>query len=202
MTGRAAIRGRTRRATRPRLLAALLLAGLLPAGGMLVLATAPAQTRIEKLFDNWTVVCVEPAEGTGAGRRCTMSQKLLSQKARRPVLSWTIVPEPEKGALGVIVSAPLGVRLRPGLRLSFGKDDARDIAYTVCGPRWCQATFQLSDELRLKFAGHQTVQVSFVRGNGRRLAFDAPLAGFAEALAYLAAQTEQNTAAQRKKKKK
>lgn len=148
-----------------------------------------AQTRVEKIFDNWRVVCVEPAEGADGTRRCAMSQTLLAQSSRRPLVRWVIVPEPERKTLGLAISAPLGVLLKPGLRLSFGDQDAVNIPYTVCGPRWCQATLQLSDELRAELAGHEGVQVSFVRRNGRRLALEAPLKGFAAALEHLLAQS-------------
>ena len=158
-----------------------------------------AQTRIERFFGEWKVTCVEPAQGGEAeggeaaggapARRCSMSQTLLARETRRPVVRWVILPAADGGAPLLAVSAPLGVLLQPGLRLAFGGEEALVVPYTVCGPRWCQATLRLSEELRRNLAGHDGVEVSFVRPGGRRLALEAPLDGFGPALEHLLAQS-------------
>ena len=158
---------------------------LLIAGAVLVsifsYGEGSAQTRTERFFDDWRGLCVESAEGP---KRCSMSQTLVLNNPRREVFRWTILPA-ENNELTNVLSAPLGVSLRPGLELSLPETEPISVPYNVCGSRWCQANLPMSDEIRNRMANGESVKVVYVNRRGQRLRFEVTVRGFAEALNYL-----------------
>ena len=168
---------------------AKLLASFL-AGGLLVsafgLSHGEAQTRTEHIFEDWRVVCAEaPASETDS--RCHMVQTLIHNESRRELLRWMIISDGENEPVHVL-SAPLGVSLRPGIQLAFGDEDVASLSYSLCDRRWCHARQPLSEELRSLMASGEPVRVIYANRRGQSLRMEATMRGFSEAVAYMEEQ--------------
>lgn len=143
-----------------------------------------AQTRTERFFDDWKVLCVENADGD---KQCSMNQTLVQTNPRREVFRWTILVDQQKQLTNVL-SAPLGVALKPGLELTLGESEPISVPYEVCGRRWCQARLPMSDDIWSRMASGEAVNAVYVNRRGQRLRLEPTVRGFREAIDYLQSQ--------------
>ena len=145
---------------------------------------AQAQTRTERFFDDWRVVCVERDESP---RQCSMTQTLVQNNPRRQVFRW-LVGVNQEGEMVDILNAPLGVLLGPGMEVSVEGEDPVTVAYNVCGRRWCQGPLPTSDEVRGRMTAGVPVHVVYSNARGQRLRMEVTVRGYREALNYLRSQ--------------
>jgi invasion protein IalB len=164
------------------LAACLVVAGVLGAG--VFGAGAEAQTRTERFFDDWNVLCMESQDGV---KRCRMTQALVRTNPRREVFRWVVVANQE-AELENILSAPLGVALRPGVELLVEGAEPISVPYEVCGRQWCQARVAMVAAVVDTMAAGSPVQVTYVNQRGQRLRMEVTARGYRDALDYLQSQ--------------
>ena len=145
---------------------------------------AKAQTRTERFFDDWNVLCLERDNGD---KRCRMTQTLVQDNPRREVFRWVVAMNQEE-AMESILSVPLGVDLRQGVELALGGDEPISVPYEVCGRRWCQARMPMSAGMAELMGAGMPVQVTYVNPRGQRLRMEVTVRGFREAINYLQSQ--------------
>ena len=159
---------------------AAVLAAIL-SGAAIVGTEAGAQTRTERFFDDWNVQCVEREDGV---KRCRMSQALVRANPRREVFRWVVVANQE-AELENILSAPVGVALRPGVELQVEGAEPIPVPYEVCGRQWCQARVTMVAAVVDTMAAGNPVQVTYVTQRGQRLSMEVTARGYRDALDYL-----------------
>lgn len=148
---------------------------------MLDAGNAQSQTRTERTFDDWKVLCVERDEG---GKRCRMTQALVQRDSRRQIFRWVVTVDQE-GEMVNVLSAPLGVSLRSGVELLVEGNEPVSVPYEVCGRRWCQARLPMSPQISDPMATGMPVQVTYVNPRGQQLRMEVTVRGYRDAFNYL-----------------
>lgn len=143
-----------------------------------------AQTRTERFFDDWNVLCLERDDGV---KQCRMTQTLVQNNSKREVFRWVVAMNQED-EMESLLSAPLGVNLRQGIELVLGGDEPVSVPYEVCGRRWCQARMPMSAGMAELLGAGMPVQVTYVNPRGQRLQMEVTARGFREAFNYLQSQ--------------
>lgn len=143
--------------------------------------SAQAQTRTERAFDDWKVVCVETEEGS---KRCSMSQALVQRNSRREIFRWLVAVD-RQGEMVNVLSAPLGVSLRPGVELLLGDAEPVAVPFELCGRRWCQARLPMSPQISDPMATGMPVQVTYVNPRGQQIRMEVTVRGYHDAFSYL-----------------
>ncbi|WP_018937819.1 MULTISPECIES: invasion associated locus B family protein [unclassified Thioalkalivibrio] len=166
-------------------LLALLLAGLAAPGaaqdmGQPGQPQQPVQQEPETtVYQDWEVACID----TPNGERCQMQQTLQIQdeQAQGLFLQATIRREGDQHVIEVLV--PLGVDLRPGIRMQV--DDAgeeMDAGYVTCVQQGCVAGRELNDSQMSSLRGGQALTVAFrALHQEQPFVFDVSLMGFTDA---------------------
>lgn len=159
-------------------LAAGLVVALVHGGG------AEAQTRTERAFDDWKVLCVESDDGV---KRCRMTQALIRSNPRQEVFRWVLVVNQENEMVNVL-NAPLGVSLSPGIELLVEGGEPISVPYELCSRQGCQARLPMTAQITDSMAAGMPVQVTYVNPRGQRLRMEVTARGYREALNYLQSQ--------------
>jgi invasion protein IalB len=162
---------------------AFLLAGIMLAG------QADAQgARTERFFDDWTVACVEDAEGQV---NCEMRQLHVTNQPRQNVFRWLIGRATEGRFAGQLVNvfqAPLGVSLPEGIEVDVDGLGSFAVAFEICGSVWCQGRVAMSDDLAAQMAAGASANIHYRDGRGNSVRTEATGRGFGDALQYLRSQ--------------
>ncbi len=167
-------------------------AGLIPALFLLLPGLALAQQADPQMqqqmqqqepettvYQDWEVACIE----TPQGERCRMQQTLEIQdeQARGLFLQATVRREGDQHIIEILV--PLGVDLRPGIRMQV--DDAgeeMDAGYVTCVQQGCVAGRELNSEQMSALRGGQALTVAFrALHQEQPFVFDVSLMGFTDA---------------------
>lgn len=126
----------------------------------------------------WTLSC-----GTG------LCQAFMTIEAEgKDILSWTITANPERNLVSMLLSAPVGTALPPGIRFWTAAETYFDVPFQVCDPNACTAVAVVDAKMRQAIAGTKAVRVSYyVYGKADPIVFDAAVEGFPDAVAALEA---------------
>ncbi|WP_019594321.1 invasion associated locus B family protein [Thioalkalivibrio sp. ALM2T] len=166
-------------------LLALLLVGLAAPGtaqqmGQPGQPQQPVQQEPETtVYQDWEVACID----TSNGERCRMQQTLQIQdeQAQGLFLQATVRREGDRHVIEVLV--PLGVDLRPGIRMQV--DDAGeelDAGYVTCVQQGCVAGRELNSQQMSALRGGQALTVAFrALHQEQPFVFDVSLMGFTNA---------------------
>ncbi|WP_018866007.1 MULTISPECIES: invasion associated locus B family protein [unclassified Thioalkalivibrio] len=131
------------------------------------------------IHQDWEVACIE----TPQGERCRMQQTLEIQdeQAQGLFLQATVRREGDQHIIEILV--PLGVDLRPGIRMQV--DDAgeeMDAGYVTCVQQGCVAGRELNSEQMSALRGGQALTVAFrALHQEQPFVFDVSLMGFTDA---------------------
>ncbi|HLZ66841.1 MAG TPA: invasion associated locus B family protein [Aliidongia sp.] len=191
--------GRTRTKLLPMLAGALLLTatagaeaatGPAPAAAAPVAAAAaPEGPRLTmQSFGGWGYRCQQAmVDGKPGNTACALSQGVTVQQdgKNQTVMTVTVTAAPDAKSHAITIQVPLGVRLKPGLSLAVDDGTAQALAFDYCGPRGCWVAGAPIDGLVEALKTGKTGRGRIVLLNGRELAIEFPLAGFAAGLAAL-----------------
>ncbi|WP_018141584.1 invasion associated locus B family protein [Thioalkalivibrio sp. ALJ7] len=143
-------------------------------------AQQPAQQEPETtVYQDWEVACFDTQEG----ERCRMQQTLEIQdeQAQGLFLQATVRREGDQHVIEVLV--PLGVDLRPGIRMQV--DDAgeeMDAGFVTCVQQGCVAGRELSSDQMSALRGGRALTVAFrALQQEQPFVFDISLMGFTDA---------------------
>ncbi|OOC48719.1 invasion associated locus B family protein [Thioalkalivibrio versutus] len=131
------------------------------------------------VYQDWEVACID----TPNGERCQMQQTLQIQdeQAQGLFLQATIRRDGDQHVIEVLV--PLGVDLRPGIRMQV--DDAgeeMDAGYVTCVQQGCVAGRELNSQQMSSLRGGQALTVAFrALHQEQPFVFDVSLMGFTDA---------------------
>jgi invasion protein IalB len=124
-------------------------------------------------FQDWLVRCQAVKEEVG----CGMSQQILDQKARQPILQLHLARAPSGEGHQLVVVLPLGVTVPSGIVVQV--DEAkRNVAFTQCLPGGCVAPVALDAALLELLKSGKEARVAVVDRTGQTVAVPFSLKGF------------------------
>jgi len=153
-------------------------------------AKSPAKTAaksdvVTKKFSDWTVQC-----GTAESvKRCVMGQAIQVQISEKAVLSVAleIGRVGEKQELALIMTAPLGISLPPGIQLKIDAGKVIRAPYRIC-TKGCVALLPMDSKLIGALKKGKEAKVGIVIGAEKGVALPISLTGFTKAFNYFKAQ--------------
>lgn len=139
----------------------------------------PQLTRLPtQRFGSWALSCVQNVQGA---KRCTLGLIVMERARKQAILKLGFVAT-RKGPAMVALTPPNAL-IPAGFTMVPEKSQGVRVPYTRCMPRACEAIFLLSDQLATSLRTAAHLQVRFVAGNGHPVAFQIPIAGFADGYA-------------------
>lgn len=127
-------------------------------------------------FDAWLVRCQTVKEHVG----CGMSQQILDQRSRRPVLQLHLARAPKGDGHQLVAIMPLGVTVPPGIVIQIGANK-RNVAFTQCLPGGCVAPAAVDAAYLAVLKSGAEARVGVVDRRGQTVAVPFSLKGFAPA---------------------
>ena len=127
-------------------------------------------------FQDWLVRCQAVKEDVG----CGMSQQILDQRARQPILQLHLARAPSGGGHQLVAVLPLGVSVPAGIVLQAGHAK-RNVAFTQCLPGGCVAPLAADTALIETLKSAKDGRVAVVDRAGKTVAVPFSLKGFAPA---------------------
>jgi invasion protein IalB len=127
-------------------------------------------------FQDWLVRCQAVKEDVG----CGMSQQILDQRARQPILQLHLARAPTGSGHQLVIVLPLGVSVPSGILLQAG-DAKRNVAFTQCLPGGCVAPLAADAALIDVLKSAKSGRVGVVDRMGKSVGVPFSLKGFAPA---------------------
>lgn len=148
----------------------------------LLLGVAPAGRAADKPEPLWHKRCAPSADGAPA---CTVEQFAVAMPQHVVLLHvrFSLVAKGDQARM--VVTAPLGVLLPPGLTLSIDGGQAIALPFERCTGQGCEATAMLDESALAKFAGGKTLTVRYAVSETRSEDIPIRLQGFSDALKSL-----------------
>jgi invasion protein IalB len=124
-------------------------------------------------FDAWLVRCQTVKADVG----CGMSQQILDQRSRQPVLQLILGRAPSGKGHQLVAVMPLGVTVPPGIAIQIG-ETKRNVAFTQCLPGGCVAPLPVDDAFLRVLKSGKDGRVGVVDRRGQTVAVPFSLKGF------------------------
>jgi invasion protein IalB len=131
-------------------------------------------------FDAWLVRCQAVGDETG----CGMSQRILDQRSRQPVLQLHMARAAKGQGHQLLVVLPLGVAVPPGIVIQIG-DNKRNVAFTQCLPGGCVAPLEIDQKYVSVLKSGAEGRIGVVDRRGQTVAVPFSLKGFDGAFAKM-----------------
>jgi invasion protein IalB len=151
---------------------------------LLMMGNGLCQTKIERTFGTWRVVCVE---NEGSARKCSMLQSYTVPNTKQLAFVWVIGVN-EKKELGLTMTVPPGVSIKEGVRISLGQGEPRTIAFDLCGTRACTARAPLDNALLQAITGNPKGSANYVTAARKQVQIELDLSQFKNAYDYFIKQ--------------
>ncbi|MBV9330818.1 MAG: invasion associated locus B family protein [Alphaproteobacteria bacterium] len=140
------------------------------------LRTSPQLTRLPvQRFGSWALSCVQNAQGA---KRCSLGLTVVERQRKQAILKLGLIATKKGPAM--IVLTPPNALIPAGFTMVPEKAQGVRVPYTRCMPRACEAIFLVSDQLATALRTSPNLQVRFVAGSGRPVAFQIPIGGFGD----------------------
>jgi invasion protein IalB len=167
-----------------------LMAGVLVLGGAGLLAwnwASPAggekPTAATFGYQDWLVRCQAAKDVVG----CGMTQQILDQRARQPILQLHLARAPSGEGHQLVVVMPLGVSVPSGVVMQIG-EMKRNAAFTQCLPGGCVAPIVADAALLEAFRSAKDGRVGVVDRAGKTVGVPFSLKGFSPAFEKMESQ--------------
>lgn len=142
-------------------------------------ASKPQQTTAKTRQTGWRPQCTSASRG--AKPDCAVNQRVVLANTGQLVAAITIrVPSKTRKPV-MMLQAPLGLYLPPGMTISFGKNKAATVPLQTCDNNGCYAGQPLSADLLKKFRGGKNMTLSFQNMNRQEIKVSVSLKGFGKA---------------------
>jgi invasion protein IalB len=135
-----------------------------------------------KTFQAWQLICAPRTDKNG---NCALQSAIIDKATGAPLIQLTLASKGSSDTL--VIVAPLGVLIPPGLRFSIGSDQPKTVAFKTCMRTGCWAALPLDSALSTAMAQNAGGQIVVVGNTGKAAALPFSLRGFGEALAARAA---------------
>lgn len=136
-----------------------------------------------KQFQDWVVICPEPAANTTAV--CQAAQKVTIKESGKQLMQVVVgFPAGDDKAIAVFF-LPLGMLLPQGAKLVIGDVEIGRLAVQRCEPGGCIAPLQLTDDVLGKLTGSAAGKIVVTNAEGKNIDIPLSLKGFSAAYADL-----------------
>lgn len=143
------------------------------AGPLTATAQVSSQVSEGQMIGRWKVTCAD-----GPCRAF-----LTLQQGDTNVLTWQLLGDGAVSTNSMILTAPLGTALPPGLRVQADEATVFDVPFQVCDEGGCVAVALVTAEMRAAIGAQDVVRVAYVRyGEPGPVAYEVPVDGFGRAL--------------------
>jgi invasion protein IalB len=140
----------------------------------------PASSSAQFGFEAWLVHC----DGIDSRVGCGMSQRILDQGSRRPVLQLHFSRARKGKGHQLVAVLPLGVSVPPGIAIEIAKTK-RSIAFTQCFKGGCVAPLAVDEPFIETMKANGEGRVGVVDRAGKTVVISFSLKGFASAFKKL-----------------
>jgi invasion protein IalB len=131
----------------------------------------------------WTRQCVKSPEGKQV---CFLQQFVVAMPQKTALLKAVFSYLGPKGGPRLELTAPLGIILQPGLKLTIDDRAPLSLPLTICKAGGCQSVIDLDEAALDQFRAGKTATVRYVTEDGKALDLPLKLEGLAEALKTIA----------------
>jgi invasion protein IalB len=146
----------------------------------------PFRTEVVR-FDNWSVTCLEYAEGVPK-KTCAAQVQVQQSGTTQIILVWTVSLNESKQFVSVL-QTPTGISIGAGVELQPEKAGKRKLSYESCETSRCTATLTMDAALLREVTAAGTAQVVIYALTGQSVTFSFPIKGFDKASAHLRANS-------------
>ena len=140
---------------------------------------APQVKTEETPYKDWTLVCETPE---GEAKRCVLSQALRASDGSVEVLKATVGYFGEGGQPALVLTAPLGIALRPGIAIQVDQDEPFAIPFERCHPNGCLAGTALDSQLLASFKAGTAAKIELHLTPRQARTLELSLSGFTAGL--------------------
>jgi invasion protein IalB len=126
----------------------------------------------------WTKICGKDQEANKEICLTTQEARADTGQLLASALVREVQDDPKKQ---FIVSVPVGMLLRPGMRVVVDQNAPQPIAYSVCFPNACYGDMEINAEYVAKLKKSQSLVVQTLNQVGRTINFPLSLKEFAKA---------------------
>lgn len=139
----------------------------------------------QKKFSDWTVQCTVGS----SNKRCVMGQAIQKKVSEKAAISIALeigrISEDKK--LAMIVTAPLGVLLPPGLQIKIDAGKPIRVPFQICA-QGCLAVMPMDAKLIAALKKGKEAKVAIAVGGDKGIALPISLSGFTKAFNYFSSQ--------------
>jgi len=141
--------------------------------------SAPKQTTAQTRTTGWVAQCSSKARG--ATPDCAVTERIVLAQTGQMVAGITIrVPSDTRKPV-LMLQAPLGLYLPPGMSLTIGKNKPVTVPLQTCDNNGCYAGQPVSDAVLKQFRSAESLSLKFQNVNRQDVTITVPLKGFSKA---------------------
>ena len=147
----------------------------------------PAKSELAPAGAGWVKVCFEEPQSR---RQTCYTARDFAEEGGTPILSLEVFETKGEDVMMVRVFLPLGLALKPGVRVGLERGDAESGAFEACFPAGCYASSNVPVGLVEGMRRGGRFLISVKKLSGEELGFLLPLEGFGKAFDGPAAGAE------------
>ena len=152
---------------------------LLPALCLLIISPPLLAEEKAEIYGDWGRKCETPK---GLDQElCFIFQNLSIKESGKRVMHITAGYLPKQDKPAMVFTLPLGVALRPGIRVKVDESEPMNVGYNICLNTGCRAGMELTEKTITLLKQGSKVVITFVSPQGKGLNVPVSLKGFTDA---------------------
>jgi invasion protein IalB len=136
-------------------------------------------------FEDWEMICQIPGKTTASGKSCKINQILADKESGQTVFAMTALAASKAGSFVVVVSAPLGGYIVPGMQLTIDKKLPYKLLFETCNVSGCHAGFEIKGRIKDDLITGKQARFKIWTTRSQPAEVSISLAGFARAFGSL-----------------
>lgn len=139
---------------------------------------APARSELTPAGAGWVKVCFDDPQ---TRRQTCYTTRDFAEEGGTPILSLEVFETKGEDLMMVRVFLPLGLALKPGVRIGFEREEPESGAFEACFPAGCYASSNVPSGFVEAMRRGGRFLISVKKLSGEELGFLLPLEGFGRA---------------------
>lgn len=144
--------------------------------------TAPQPVARQEAFGNWTVDCINPAQGA---KQCQITGKTPSADQKQTILVLSISSAPDTKTTLYQAALPLGIAVQKNVQVSIGDDFTSELEVSRCTQQGCLLEGKLDPPFLEAMKRNTEARFTVITPEGSKVPIRLSLEGFSAALATL-----------------
>ncbi|WP_158658868.1 invasion associated locus B family protein [Methylocystis bryophila] len=146
--------------------------------GPAVVARGPARSELTAAGPGWVKVCFEDPR---TRRQTCYTTRDFAEEGGTPILSLEVFETKGEESMLLRAFLPLGLALKPGVRIGLERGEQENGAFDACFPAGCYASSNVAPALVDAMKRGGRIRLSVKKLSGEELDFFLPLEGFGKA---------------------